>query len=209
MFACAKNSIEKYNVCRFSHAGNCVHPRERFTRQTGAELRIAIQDLRGKGNISGVILDLRENPGGLLDAAVETAEQFLPKNSLIVSTKGKDGIVSMSNRDYRSMKEPLLSEVPLIIIVNKNSASASEIVAGAIQDWDRGILLGTRTYGKGLVQTIVPLPYNAQMKITTAKYYTPSGRCIQEIDYSKEENRYISRNTGKFASGFLRHITEK
>jgi carboxyl-terminal processing protease len=187
-FICMREEIQLKSItyADFHTPGIAYIRLERFTRQTGAELRIAIQDLRGKGTITGIILDLRENPGGLLDAAVETAEQFLPKNSLIVSTKGKDGITTMNNRDYRSLKEPMLADVPMVIIVNRNSASASEIVAGALQDYDRGILLGTRTYGKGLVQTIVPLPYNTQMKITTAKYYTPSGRCIQEIDYSKE-----------------------
>ncbi|MBS4027928.1 MAG: S41 family peptidase, partial [Ignavibacteriales bacterium] len=114
------------------------------------------------------------------------SEIFLPKNSLIVSTKGK-GETPILQREYRSVKDAVLPAIPLAVLVNRNSASASEIVAGAIQDYDRGILLGTRTYGKGLVQTIVPLPYNSQLKVTTAKYYTPSGRSIQEIDYSREK----------------------
>ncbi|MBM4166545.1 MAG: S41 family peptidase [Ignavibacteria bacterium] len=159
---------------------------ERFTRQTGEDLQDKIRELKKRGEISGIILDLRENPGGLLDAAVNVTETFLPKNSLVVSTKGKIPS-SAFMREYISQKDPLLSSTPLVVVMNKNSASASEIVAGAIQDYDRGVLVGTRTYGKGLVQNIVPLPYNTQLKLTTAKYYTPSGRCIQEIDYSKEE----------------------
>ena len=153
---------------------------ERFTRGTGDELRLAIKDLRLKGTIKGFILDLRDNPGGLLDVAVDVVEKFVANGSLVVSTRGRK---PESEKKYYATEEPMLPDVPLVVIVNHNSASASEIVAGAIQDLDRGIILGTRSFGKGLVQTIAPLAYNAQLKITTAKYYTPSGRCIQEIDY--------------------------
>jgi carboxyl-terminal processing protease len=177
--------LKSITFADFAEPGIAYIRLERFTRQTGEELRFTIQELKLRGEISGIILDLRENPGGLLDAAVNVAETFLPKNSLIVSTKGKISSPAFT-REYISQKDPLLSSTPLVVVINKNSASASEIVAGAIQDYDRGVLLGTRTYGKGLVQNIVPLPYNTQLKITTAKYYTPSGRCIQEIDYSKE-----------------------
>jgi carboxyl-terminal processing protease len=127
-----------------------------------------------------MILDLRENPGGLLDAAVEVVDKFVPRGSLVVSTRGRK---PESERKYFAQEEPLLPDEPLVVLVNRNSASASEIVAGAIQDMDRGVVLGTRTFGKGLVQTVAPLVYNTELKITTAKYYTPSGRSIQEIDY--------------------------
>jgi carboxyl-terminal processing protease len=153
---------------------------ERFSRNAGEELRKAIKNLQSKGEIKGLILDLRDNPGGLLDAAVDVVEKFVPEGSLIVSTKGRkpDAV-----RNYFSTEKPILLDVPLVVVVNGSSASASEIVAGAIQDLDRGVVLGTKTFGKGLVQTITYLSYNTFLKMTTAKYYTPSGRCIQEIDY--------------------------
>jgi carboxyl-terminal processing protease len=158
---------------------------ERFSRSAGDELRLAIKDLKLKGTINSMILDLRDNPGGLLDVAVDVVEKFVPKGSLVVSTRGRK---PESEKKYFATEEPMLPDVPLIILVNRNSASASEIVAGAIQDLDRGVILGTRSFGKGLVQTIAPLSYNTQLKITTAKYYTPSGRCIQEIDYMHKNN---------------------
>ena len=153
---------------------------ERFSRNAGEELRRVIKNLQSKGEIKGLILDLRDNPGGLLDAAVDVVEKFVPEGSLIVSTKGRkpDAV-----RNYFSTEKPILLDVPLVVVVNGSSASASEIVAGAIQDLDRGVVLGTKTFGKGLVQTITYLSYNTFLKMTTAKYYTPSGRCIQEIDY--------------------------
>lgn len=156
---------------------------ERFSRGAGDELHLALKDLKLKGNFRGIILDLRDNPGGLLDAAVDVVEKFLPKGSLVVSTRGRQ---TESEKKYFATEEPIFPELPIVILVNRQSASASEIVAGAIQDLDRGIVLGTRTFGKGLVQTITPLLYETQLKITTAKYYTPSGRCIQEIDYTKK-----------------------
>jgi carboxyl-terminal processing protease len=124
-----------------------------------------------------VILDLRNNPGGLLEAAVEVSENFVKKGEVIVSTKGRtDG----SDKEYRSEKDPQAGGLPLVVLVNENSASASEIVTGAIQDLDRGVIIGETTYGKGLVQTVVSLNRDAALKITTAKYYVPSGRCIQK-----------------------------
>lgn len=153
---------------------------ERFSRTAGDELRVAIKDLRLRGELKGLILDLRDNPGGLLDVAVDIVEKFVPKGSLVVSTRGRS---PESEKKYVSSEEPMLPALPLVILVNRNSASASEIVAGAVQDLDRGVIIGSRTFGKGLVQTITPLAYNTQLKITTGKYYTPSGRCIQEINY--------------------------
>jgi len=170
---------------------------ERFTRTTGEDVRFALQELKMRGEITSLILDIRDNPGGLLDAAVEVAETFLPKNTLIVSTKGREG-TNLPQRDYRTSRDPLIRNIPLVVLANRNSASASEIVAGAIQDDDRGIILGTRTYGKGLVQTILNLPYNAQLKITSAKYYTPSGRCIQEIEYNEKHGGVFFCRARKF-----------
>ncbi len=155
---------------------------DRFSRDAGDEIALALKDFRLRENLKGVVLDLRNNPGGLLEAAVDVVEKFVPRGSLIVSTRGRK---QESERRYVSGADPLMPDIPLVVLINNRSASASEIVAAAIQDLDRGIILGTRSFGKGLVQTVVPLVYNTQLKITTAKYYTPSGRCLQEIDYSR------------------------
>ncbi len=152
---------------------------ERFSRRAGDEVRQAIKELKASGELKGIILDLRDNPGGLLEAAVEIVSKFVPNGSTVVTTRGRKD----DEKIYSANEEPLVSDIPLAVLINKNSASASEIVAGAVQDLDRGILIGTRSFGKGLVQTILPLSYNTSMKITTARYYTPSGRSIQEIDY--------------------------
>ena len=154
-----------------------------FSRSAGEEVKNAILELKKKHSIDGLVLDLRNNPGGLLDVAVDIANKFLNKGQLVVSTRGKD---SANFKQYFCTQEPLLKNTPLVVLVNEGSASASEIVAGAIQDHDRGIILGQKSFGKGLVQTIVPLSHNTSLKITTSKYFTPSGRCIQKIDYAKE-----------------------
>jgi carboxyl-terminal processing protease len=161
---------------------------ERFSRKAGEEVRQAIKDLKSGGELKGVVLDLRGNPGGLLDAAVDIVSKFVPRGNLIVSTRGRR---PEAEKNYNSVEEPILPTTPLAILTDRNSASASEIVAGAIQDLDRGIIVGTRTFGKGLVQTIVPLNYGAQLKITTARYYTPSGRSIQEIDYMHKDGNGV------------------
>ena len=137
--------------------------------------------LKEKQELNGVIIDLRNNGGGLLNEAVEIVNLFVPKGNVVVKTKGK---LESKNNTYRTTREPVDTTIPLAILVNGNSASASEIVSGAIQDLDRGVIIGETTYGKGLVQNIVPLSYNTQMKVTVAKYYIPSGRCIQSVDYS-------------------------
>ncbi len=163
---------------------------ERFSRRAGEELRQSIKELKLKGELKGVILDLRGNPGGLLDAAVDVVSKFVPKGSLIVSTKGRH---PEGDKKYYSTEEPLLPDTPLMLLTDRNSASASEIVCGSLQDLDRALIVGTRTFGKGLVQTILPLNYGAQLKITTARYYIPSGRSIQEIDYiHKDKNGVFS-----------------
>lgn len=151
-----------------------------FTHEVSNELKDAILDLKSQG-MEKLILDLRGNPGGLLNEAVEMANFFVNKGELIVFTKGK---VKDWNQEYYAQKEPLVPEIPLAVLVNSGSASASEIVSGSIQDLDRGVIIGSRTFGKGLVQTTRPLSYNARLKLTTAKYYIPSGRCIQALDYS-------------------------
>ncbi|WP_373512302.1 S41 family peptidase [Persicitalea sp.] len=151
-----------------------------FTATASREVRNAFQELKGKG-MKKLILDVRENPGGLLNMSIEIANVFIPKGEEIVSTKGK---VTEWNKTYSAYNPALDTEIPLVVLANNRSASAAEIVSGVIQDYDRGVLIGQRTYGKGLVQTTRDLSYNTKMKITTAKYYIPSGRCIQAIDYS-------------------------
>lgn len=154
-----------------------------FSRSAAEEIKNALKKLKEEKPIESIVLDLRGNPGGLLDVAVEVCNKFLKKDLLIVSTKGRD---PNSEKKYFAKEEPIVPNEKVIVLINENSASASEIVAGAIQDHDRGIILGTQSFGKGLVQTITPISYNTSLKITTAKYYTPSGRCIQKIDYSKK-----------------------
>jgi carboxyl-terminal processing protease len=166
--------------------GNTVYLKlSNFSRAASDEIKIALRQLKSEKNIKSIILDLRGNPGGLLDIAVDICDKFLQKDQLIVTTRGRD--VS-SERKYYSVQEPMIGDAKLVILINGGSASASEIVAGAIQDHDRGLILGTKSFGKGLVQTITPLSFNTSLKITTAKYYTPSGRCIQKIDYSEESD---------------------
>lgn len=154
-----------------------------FSRSAAEEIKNALKKLKEEKPIHSIVLDLRGNPGGLLDVAVDVCNKFLQKDLLIVSTKGRE---ATSEKKYFAKEEPIVPNEKLIVLINENSASASEIVAGAIQDHDRGIILGTQSFGKGLVQTITPVTYNTSLKITTAKYYTPSGRCIQKIDYSKK-----------------------
>jgi len=160
-----------------------------FSRSASDEVKKALKELKAEKEIKSLILDLRGNPGGLLDVAVDIIDKFLEKGELIVTTKGRDEI---SIKEYHAVQEPMIGNAKLVVLINGGSASASEIVAGAIQDHDRGVILGTKSYGKGLVQTITPLNYNTSIKITTAKYYTPSGRCIQKIDYSKESDIIIN-----------------
>jgi carboxyl-terminal processing protease len=156
-----------------------------FSRSASEEIKHAIKDLKAEKEINSLMLDLRGNPGGLLDIAVDICDKFLDKDYLIVATKGR---TATSIKEYYSTQEPILAKAKIIILINGGSASASEIVAGAIQDHDRGVILGSQSFGKGLVQTITPLSYNTSLKITTAKYYTPSGRCIQRIDYSDQND---------------------
>lgn len=162
---------------------------ERFSRKSAQEVRTALATLKSQQKLNGLVLDLRDNPGGLLDAAVSLCELFVPEGSVIVSTRGKD---PEETRVYKSNNAPVDLDLPLAIMVNNRSASASEIVAGAIQDLDRGIIIGERSFGKGLVQTVFPMPHNANLKITTARYYTPSGRSIQQINYANKRKGITS-----------------
>ncbi|MEQ8425899.1 MAG: S41 family peptidase, partial [Cyclobacteriaceae bacterium] len=146
----------------------------------GKEVKDAVIELKGKG-ATGIILDLRDNPGGLVFEAVNICNIFIPKGKRVVITKGK---VQNSNASYETLNNPVDLEIPLVVLINRGSASASEIVAGTLQDYDRAVIVGEKSFGKGLVQIPRPLSYNSQVKITTAKYYTPSGRCIQVLDYS-------------------------
>jgi carboxyl-terminal processing protease len=147
-----------------------------FSKNAGSDIRKSLRELK-KEDLKSLILDLRSNPGGLLEAAVEVSENFIPKGKLIVSTEGRSAGASQK---YYSEENPILGELPLVVLVNGYSASASEIVAGAVQDLDRGVIIGQQTFGKGLVQTVVPISGESALKITTAKYLVPSGRSIQD-----------------------------
>ncbi len=151
-----------------------------FTTGAAREVKNALVELKTKG-AKKLILDLRDNPGGLLSEAVNISNIFVPKDAEIVSTKGK---VTDWNKTYTALNPPVDTDMPMAVLTSSRSASAAEIVSGVIQDYDRGVLIGRKTYGKGLVQATRPLSYNSQLKVTTAKYYIPSGRCIQAIDYS-------------------------
>ncbi len=155
-----------------------------FTQTASADVKKAFLDLKSKNTLNGLVLDLRDNGGGLLTEAVNIVNIFVKKNELVVSTKGK---AKDKNHSYLTTMDPADTDIPLVVLVNGSSASASEIVAGALQDLDRAVIVGQRTFGKGLVQNVFPLSYNTQVKITVAKYYIPSGRCIQEIDYAHKD----------------------
>lgn len=173
-----------------------------FTATASREVKNAFQELKGKG-MKSVILDLRDNPGGLLNMAIEISNIFVAKGEEIVSTKGK---VTEWNKTYVANSPALDTEIPMVVLTNNRSASAAEIVSGVIQDYDRGVLIGQRTYGKGLVQTTRDLSYNTKMKITTAKYYIPSGRCIQAIDYShRNEDGSVGKIPDTLMTAFKTH----
>jgi carboxyl-terminal processing protease len=153
-----------------------------FTQTASREVREAYNDLKNNHDLQHIILDLRGNGGGLMNEAVNITNFFIPKDKLVVSTKGR---LAERGSTHRTLNNPIDTEIPLVVLVDRGSASASEIVAGAIQDYDRGVVLGQRTFGKGLVQNVVNLSYNTQLKVTVAKYYIPSGRLIQAIDYAQ------------------------
>ncbi|MBL8004290.1 MAG: S41 family peptidase [Candidatus Kapabacteria bacterium] len=157
----------------------------RFSSSSYKEVKDALVELKKEKTLSGIILDLRGNPGGLLESSISILELFVPKGSTVVSTKGR---FANSARTYTSTIDPIDGETPMTVLINNESASASEIVAGAIQDLDRGIVLGQTSFGKGLVQTVVPISRKGALKLTTSKYFTPSGRSLQKINYFVHEN---------------------
>ena len=180
-----KVTREKINVSNVAHYGligkDIAYIRlDDFTPGASYEVADALTELKEKG-ATKLVLDLRENPGGLLHEAVNIVSLFIPKGMEVVSTKGK---VDEWNKVYKTLNNPVDTEIPMVVLTSEGSASASEIVAGTLQDYDRAVLIGGKTFGKGLVQTTRPLSYNAQLKVTTAKYYIPSGRCIQALDYA-------------------------
>jgi carboxyl-terminal processing protease len=175
-------NIPYYSILPNSNTGYIYL--EGFTSGAGKEVQLALNDLKDKGAKS-LILDLRNNPGGLLSEAVNVANCFIPKNKAVVSTRGK---IKEWNRTYKTLNSSIDEDIPLAVLINSESASAAEIVAGVIQDYDRGILIGQQSFGKGLVQTTRPLTHNTTLKVTTARYFIPSGRCIQSLDYHDYEN---------------------
>jgi len=161
-----------------------------FTQNASLEVKNALNKLKAEGAES-IILDVRGNPGGLLSEAINISNLFLPRGVEIVSTKGK---IEEWNKQHKALNNPIDLDIPLAVLVSSTSASAAEIVSGVIQDYDRGVLIGKRSFGKGLVQATRPLAYNAKLKVTVAKYYIPSGRCIQAIDYSKrDEDGFVEK----------------
>ena len=165
-----------------------------FTAKIAEEFKESVLKLKEAG-ARRLVIDLRDNGGGVMDEAIEIVSLFVPRGTLVVSSKGR---VPEMNREYRTTSAPVDTLMPLLVMVNGNSASASEITAGALQDLGRATIAGTRSFGKGLIQSIRPMPYNSQMKLTTGKYYTPSGRCVQAIDYS---NRHEDGSLDKDANG--------
>ena len=174
-----------------------------FTEGCYEEMRAAIERLRTERPLKGLVLDYRSNGGGIMQEAVKILGMFVPKGTEVVSTKGRS---EDSKQVFRTDTEPILADLPLTVLINGNSASAAEIVAGALQDLDRAVLIGQRSFGKGLVQSPRPLGYNAMLKLTTAKYYIPSGRCIQAIDYS---SRKQDGTVGKVADSLVREFTTR
>ena len=170
-----------------------------FTENVAQDVRAKFLNLKEQG-MKRFVLDLRGNGGGLMSEAVDIVSLFVPKGSLVVTSKGN---VASSVREYRTSSEPVDVSMPVIVLIDSGSASSSEIVSGALQDMDRATIMGKRSYGKGLVQSIVPLAYNGQMKVTTAKYYTPSGRCVQAIDYS---NRNEDGSVGHIPDSLTREF---
>lgn len=174
-----------------------------FTENAGQEVKNALQALEAKTKLRGLIFDLRGNPGGLLNEAVNIVNIFVNKGVEVVSTKGK---AKEWDKTYHALNNPVDTEIPVAVLVNSSSASASEIVSGSLQDLDRSIIIGQRTFGKGLVQTTRPLSYGAQLKVTTAKYYIPSGRCIQALDYS---HRNDDGSVGKIPDSLITQFKTK
>ena len=173
-----------------------------FNAKAGNEVKKAYNALKEKG-MQKLVFDLRSNPGGLLFEAIKISNFFLPKGEVIVTTKAK---VKKWSNTYLSRANPIDLEIPIVVLINRGSASASEIVAGALQDYDRAVIMGARSFGKGLVQRYRPLSYGTQLKVTISKYYTPSGRCIQELDYANRDEKGV---VPKFSDGEVHEFTTK
>ena len=166
----------------------------RFNRKASSQTKAAIVDLKGSG-AERLILDLRGNPGGLLSEAINVTNLFVPKGELIVTTKSK---VKKFNQEYKTKNQPVDTEIPLVVLIDGRSASASEIVSGGLQDLDRAVVMGARSFGKGLVQRPLKLTYGTQLKVTISRYYTPSGRCIQALDYWNRDTQGNAVRNSKF-----------
>ena len=177
-----------------------------FTEGCYEEMRAAIERLRTERPLKGLVLDYRSNGGGIMQEAVKILGMFVPKGTEVVSTKGRS---EDSKQVFRTDTEPILADLPLTVLINGNSASSAEIVAGALQDLDRAVLIGQRSFGKGLVQSPRPLGYNAMLKLTTAKYYIPSGRCIQAIDYSHSQEGSVRAVPDSLISEFTTRAGRK
>lgn len=197
---------EKIQINPVSYAA-CVAPGigyiklTEFTENAASEFKNGVKDMVNQDQINSLIIDLRDNGGGIIEEAVKILSMFVPKGTEVVSTKGKIPQVETS---YKTLTDPLFPEMKIAVLVNRFSASAAEIVAGVFQDLDRGVLIGERTFGKGLVQNIRPLSYGGNLKLTTARYYIPSGRCIQAIDYSnRNEDGSVGRVPDSLTTVFL------
>ncbi len=177
-----------------------------FTEGCYEEMQAAIAKLRSEGELKGLVLDYRSNGGGILQEAVKILGLFVPKGTEVVSTKGR---TEDSKQTYRTASEPVLPDLPLAVLINGNSASAAEIIAGSLQDLDRAVLIGQRSFGKGLVQSPKSLGYNTMLKLTTAKYYIPSGRCIQAIDYSHSQQKSVHTVPDSLISEFTTRAGRK
>ncbi len=177
-----------------------------FTEGCYEEMQAAIAKLRSEGELKGLVLDYRSNGGGILQEAVKILGLFVPKGTEVVSTKGR---TEDSKQTYRTASEPILPDLPLAVLINGNSASAAEIIAGSLQDLDRAVLIGQRSFGKGLVQSPKSLGYNTMLKLTTAKYYIPSGRCIQAIDYSHSQQKSVHTVPDSLISEFTTRAGRK
>ena len=178
-----------------------------FTRNISKEVIDAYQEMNANDELKGLVLDLRGNPGGLLNEAINMANIFIDRGQEIVFTKGK---IKDWDKSYKARNEAIDTDIPLVVLINRSSASASEIVSGAVQDLDRGIVIGQRSFGKGLVQQTRKLSYNAQLKVTTAKYYIPSGRCIQALDYSnRDEDGSVGKVPDSLRTEFKTLVNER
>ena len=192
-FKLTREEVKLKNVTHFAYVGQGQESGmgyiklARFAHGADKEIRDAILALQKERELNGLVIDLRDNLGGLLDAAVGISELFVPQNSTIVSTRGRQ---AQTERTYKSSQKPLVPDLPVVVLINNLSASASEIVAGAMQDLDRGVIVGETSFGKGLVQIVKSLPYNTSLKLTTSQYFIPSGRSIQAIDYREHDGNF-------------------